>query len=98
MVPRDKVVSDYLRQEKPHGDSPLYHLLSSEWDKTPKLVRNHRVKILLGQEKLEKNQDLCKQLEMIWGVKTTVTPLVIGKLGAVSLQAGGVAPSDPRKH
>lgn len=67
MVPRDKVVSEYLRQEKPHGDSPLYHLLSSEWDKTPKLVRNHRVKILWGQEKLEKNQDLGKQLEIIGG-------------------------------
>lgn len=46
MVPRDKVVSEYLRQEKPHGDSSLYHLLNSEWDKTPKPVRNYRVKIL----------------------------------------------------
>lgn len=25
MVPRDKVVSEYLRQQKPCGDSPLYH-------------------------------------------------------------------------
>lgn len=95
MVPRDTVLSEYLRQEKPHGDSPLYHLPSPEWDKTPKPMRNQ---ILRGPENLEKKQDYSKQSETIWGVKTTVTPMVIGKLGAVSLQAGGVAPSDPRKN
>ena len=34
-------------------------------------------------EKKEKYQDLARELKMIWNIKATVTPVVIGALGAL---------------
>ena len=39
-------------------------------------------------EKLEKYQGLREELEKMWGVKTTVVPVVIGALGAVTPKLG----------
>ena len=41
-----------------------------------------------GKDKLEKYQDLGRDLQKIWNVKVKVIPLVVGSLGAIPKQFG----------
>ena len=43
---------------------------------------DHRVE-MKEKEKREKNQDLERELQIIWNKKVSVIPIVIGALGAV---------------
>ena len=38
--------------------------------------------------KIEKNQDLGRELQKIWNVKVKIIPLVVGSLGVISKQFG----------
>ena len=40
-------------------------------------------------EKVEKYQNLARELRRMWEVKTTVAPLVVGALGAAPLRLKG---------
>ena len=40
------------------------------------------------KEKLEKYQDLRRELQKIWNVKVKIIPLVVGSLGAIPKQTG----------
>lgn len=46
------------------------------------------------KENWRKNQDARGQLDRIWGVKTTMIPVVFKSIWACDAQAGGVAPAD----
>ena len=37
-------------------------------------------------EKVEKCQDLARKVEIMWGVRTIVVPVVVGALGSISLR------------
>ena len=41
-----------------------------------------------GKEKIEKCQDLRRELHKIWNVRVKIIPLVMGSLGATSKQFG----------
>ena len=41
-----------------------------------------------GKEKIEKYQDLRRELQKIWNVKVKIIPLVVGCLGAIPKQFG----------
>ena len=41
-----------------------------------------------GKEKIEKYQDLRRELQKIWNVKVKIIPLVVGSLGAIPKQFG----------
>ena len=40
------------------------------------------------KDKIEKNQDLGRELQKIWNVKVKIIPLVVGSLGAIPKQFG----------
>ena len=40
------------------------------------------------KDKIEKYQDLARELQKIWNVKVKIIPLVIGSLGAIPKQFG----------
>ena len=40
------------------------------------------------KEKIEKHQDLRRELQKIWNVKVKIIPLVVGSLGAIPKQFG----------
>ena len=40
------------------------------------------------KDKIEKNQDLGRELQKIWNVKVKMIPLVVGSLGAITKQFG----------
>ena len=40
------------------------------------------------KDKIEKHQDLGRELQKIWNVKVKIIPLVVGSLGAISKQFG----------
>ena len=40
------------------------------------------------KDKIEKYQDLGRELQKIWNVKVKITPLVVGSLGAIPKQFG----------
>ena len=41
-----------------------------------------------GKEKIEKYQDLRRELQKIWNVRVKIIPLVVGSLGAIPKQFG----------
>ena len=41
-----------------------------------------------GKDKIEKYQDLGRELQKIWNVKVKIIPLVVGSLGAITKQLG----------
>ena len=41
-----------------------------------------------AKDKIEKYQDLGRELQMIWNVKMKIIPLVVGSLGAIPKQFG----------
>ena len=59
-------------------------------DKTSKKVQNidsaipadHRIEIY-QQRKIENNQDLKRELQKLWNLKTSIVPIVIGALGTI---------------
>ena len=42
------------------------------------------------KDKIEKYQDLGRELQKIWNVKVKIIPLVVGSLGAISKQFGKI--------
>ena len=40
------------------------------------------------KDKIEKNQDLGRELQKIWNIKVKIIPLVVGSLGAIPKQFG----------
>ena len=40
------------------------------------------------KDKIEKHQDLGRELQKIWNVKVNIIPLVVGSLGAIPKQFG----------
>ena len=42
------------------------------------------------KEKIEKYQDLRRELEKVWNVRMKIVPLVVGSLGAIPKQFGNI--------